>query len=94
MSNQKPIILCATEKGRAVIFGYVDEEPTPGEPVKLHRARMVIRWASGGLFRLASEGPIDADRISPEVPSTTETVWQEWIEVSLEAAAAWEAYGE
>jgi len=55
---------------------------------------MVIRWASGGLFRLASEGPILADRISPEVPSTTETVWQEWIEVSLDAAAAWEAYGE
>jgi len=92
MDDRTPIILCATEKGRAVIFGYVDETPTPGEPVTLHDARMVIRWASGGIFRLAAEGPIEKDRISPEVPSTTETVWKEWIEVSDEASAAWEGY--
>lgn len=91
--DRQPIILCATEKGRAVIYGYVDELPEPGEPVTLYDARMVLRWKGGGLFRLASEGPRDVDVITDEIPSTTETVWQEWVEASDDAALAWEEYG-
>ena len=85
--NEMPIILCCGDKGRAVVYGYVLGEPVPGEPVTLRRARMVIRWAGrGGLFGVAASGPATGSAITVAVGSTTETVWQEWIAVSPEAA--------
>lgn len=86
----KRIVLCATEKGRAVIYGTVDSDPVPGEPVTLRDARMVLCWAieCGGLFGLCAKGPKGHTHITHAVPSTTATVWKEYLEVTDEAAAA------
>jgi len=90
-----PIILCCGANGRAVVFGRVESAPVPGEPVTIHGARMIIYWAGkAGLFGLAAKGPADGSRITSAVPSTTETVWQEWIEIAPETAEkinAWPA---
>lgn len=92
--KRQPIILCAGQNGRAVIYGYVDSEPVPGEPVRLYDARMLIYWHSDskGLFGCAAKGPAKGSRLSPVVPSTTETVWQEWIEVTPRAARVFDGY--
>lgn len=92
--NRKPIILCAGQNGRAVIYGWVESEPVPGEPVRLYDARMLLRWssASNGLFGCAADGPAKGSRLTPSVPSTTETVWQEWIEVTDRAAEVFDGY--
>lgn len=88
MSPRQPIILCAGANGRAVIYGYVDDEPVPGEPVALYDARMVLEWTgSSGLFGLSVHGPADGSRITAPVAKTVETVWQEWLTVSAAAAA-------
>jgi len=92
--NEIPIILCCGANGRAVVFGYVDELPVNGEPVTMYRARMVIYWAGArGLFGVAADGPETGSRLSPVVKMVTETVWQEWMDVTAEAAErinAWE----
>ena len=89
-SSLIPIILCAGENGRAVIFGRVEKLPTPGQPVTLRDARMVLYWSSdcGGLFGLAAAGPKTSTRITRTIPSTCETRWQEYAEVEPAAAAA------
>jgi len=95
--NKKPIILCAGQNGRAVIFGHVASDPVAGQPVTLYDAKMVLRWdsACGGLFGLAAQGPKADTRLTHAVAETTETVWQEWVAVSADAASAllkWPAY--
>lgn len=82
-----PIILCAGTHGRCVVYGYTNEEPAVGEPVVLRRARMILSWSGGGgLFGVAVQGPRDGTRITHAVPTTCETVWQEWVECTAEAA--------
>ena len=90
MNDSKTIILCAGTNGRAVIIGEVGTDPVPGEPVTLRNARMVLYWSAecGGLFGLAAKGPKTNTRITHAVPQTTETVWQEWTEVTPEAVEA------
>ena len=88
----KPIILCGGENGRCLIYGKVESEPVPGEPVKLHDARMVIYYPSGGTFGLATDGPPDGSKITKAVSETVETKWQEWIAVSDEAAERFDAW--
>lgn len=85
-----PILLCATPTGRAVIFGYVDRRPIPGEAVTLHDARMVLYWdcACGGIFGLAANGPKGDTRVTSSIVETTATVWREWIRVSDSAVVA------
>lgn len=95
----KSIILCCGANGRAVLFGEVEQDPVPGEPVKLRNARMIIYWARecGGLLGLAARGPKDETRITHAVPAVTETVWQEFVETTAEAATLireWPADGE
>ena len=98
MSNQtkedsmKPIILCGGEGGRCLIYGRVESDPVPGEPVTLHRARMVIYYPFGGTFGLAAEGPPHGSRITSEVSETVETKWQEWIAVDDDAASKFDAW--
>ncbi len=94
MTERQPIILCAGQNGRAVIYGYVDSEPVPGQPVRLYDARMLLRWNgdSRGLFGCAANGPADGSSLTPAVPSTTETVWQEWIEVTPAAAEVFDGH--
>lgn len=93
--TKKPIILCCGASGRALVYGYVDGDPVAGQPVTLRDARMVLRFAVHGLFGLAAKGPAGDTRITHAVPATTETVWQEWIAVTTDAATAidgWHAY--
>ena len=84
--SKKPIILCAGQNGRALVYGYVEEEPEPGCPVKLYRARMVLYYPSGGTFGLAAEGPPAESRVTHAVDVVVETVWQEFLAVSADAA--------
>ena len=95
-TKKTPIILCAGDNGRAVVFGYVTSKPVAGKPVTLTDARMVLRWdaACGGLFGLAADGPKGSTRLTHAVSSTTSTVWRQTIDVSPKAAkemAAWPA---
>ena len=84
---ETPIILCCGEHGRAVVYGYVEREPVPGEPVELRRARMLLRWVgTGGLFGVAAEGPADGSRLTVAVARVVETRWQEWLAVTPGAA--------
>ena len=89
--GMKPIILCAGQNGRALVYGYVTAEPEPGRPVELRHARMVIYYPSGGTFGLAASGPPDGSRISARIEVTVETVWQEWMAVSEAAAGKFDA---
>lgn len=84
----QPIILCAGANGRAIIYGRVTRKPVPGKPVTLTAARMVLHWdrECGGLFGLAAKGPKGGTSMTHAVPSTTETVWQETVDVTPEAA--------
>jgi hypothetical protein len=84
--TMKPIILCAGEKGRALVFGYVEHEPVEGYSVRLTNARMIIYYPKGGTFGLAAEGPPDGSRVTAAVDVTVETKWQEWLSVSEKAA--------
>lgn len=89
---EKPIILCAGENGRCLVYGYVTEEPVPGQPVRLSRARMVIRYTSGGTFGLAAEGPPEGSSVTHAVETTVETRWQEWLAVSDKAAERFDGW--
>jgi len=81
------IILCGGNSGRCVVFGTTESEPVHGEPVRLTDARMILYWANeDGLFDVASNGPAPGSRLTPVVSTTVETVWQEWVAVSEEAA--------
>jgi len=96
MPTKKTVILCCGDHGRAIVIGDVTRLPTPGKPVRLTNARMVLYWSKecGGLLGLAANGPKADTRITPAVPSVCETVWQEYVEVSPDAAeeiAKWPA---
>ena len=89
---KQPIILCAGANGRALVYGYVEQEPEPGKPVRLEKARMIIYYPSGGTFGLASDGPPDGSRVTHAVDVVTETVWQEWLSVSTAAAEVFDGW--
>ena len=93
-TKRHPIILCAGENGRCVVFGRVDEYPESGKPVIMHDARMVIYWSSecGGLMGLAAHGPRTSTKITAPVPRTLETKWQEYVECTPESIAAIDAW--
>ena len=82
-----PVIVCAGEHGRAVVYGYTSRVPHPGENVRLTNARMVIRWGNqcGGLFGLASSGPGSDTCLTRSVDETTCTVRQA-LSVAKDAA--------
>lgn len=88
-TNRKPYIICGGATGRAVIFGWLDADPTTDAPVIIHDARMVLYWpgACGGLLGLAATGPRDGLRLTSAVARVTDTVRQS-LSVSDEAASA------
>lgn len=90
--TKKPIILCAGEHGRCLVYGYVDKDPEPGKPVRLEKARMVIYYPSGGTFGLAAKGPPPQSKVTVAIAATVETVWQEWMAVTAEAASVFDAW--
>ena len=89
---RQPILLCAGQNGRALVYGYVNEEPVPGQPVRLEQARMVLYYSEGGTFGLAATGPPKGSRVTHAVETVVETVWQEWLSVSEEAAKEFDAW--
>jgi hypothetical protein len=88
----KPIILCAGQNGRCLVYGYVSKEPVAGQPVRLERARMILRFPSGGTFGLAAKGPPENSRVTHVVDVTVETSWQEWLAVSDDAAKVFDEW--
>ncbi|MEK9735753.1 MAG: hypothetical protein VW239_00355 [Candidatus Nanopelagicales bacterium] len=96
MKNTKatkfPIILCCGADGRALIYGYVDAEPVPKQPVRLERARMTLYYPSGGTLGLGAVGPPDGSLVTHAVDVTVETVWQEWLSVSKSAAEKFDGW--
>ena len=87
-----PILLCAGTNGRALVFGYVESEPEPGQPVRLHKARMCLYYPAGGTFGLASVGPPSGSQVTDAVGVVVETVWQEWLAVSDKAAETFDGW--
>ena len=87
MSDKKriPIILCATEKGRACLFGYVDAEPIVGQPVKMYDVRMILYFARSGILGHASTGPEEETRMTGPVPWLIESTWAQCFAVSFMA---------
>ena len=95
--KKKPIILCAGENGRALVYGFVDSDPVPDKPVTLTDARMILYYPSacGGIFGVAASGPKEGARVTHAVAETASTVWCQWISVSDESMmrfADWPAY--
>ena len=94
-SKLKPILLCCGANGRAVVYGRVETDPVPGEPVVILGARMILYWSveTCGVFGLAARGPGNGCRITAAVERVVETVWQEALSVSAEASIAIDAWG-
>ncbi|MDX1253659.1 MAG: hypothetical protein R3201_00120 [Oceanisphaera sp.] len=84
----KPYIITTGANGRAVIYGYSETEPIPGQPYRLERARMVIYWTEHGLLGLAADGPQSGARISKVVEFTSGEVVRQVLSVSAAAAVA------
>lgn len=90
-------IICTGTHGRAVVFGYSENEPEEGKPFRMSRMRMVLRWDAecGGLFGLAAGGPKADTRLTAEVPIGGGDDVKQWIAVPEEAAeliSAWPAW--
>lgn len=85
--SERPVMV--TTEYRGVFFGYADD--TGGDPIVLKRARMAIRWGTTrGILELAESGPTGNSKISARADLTVRKVTAV-IEVTPEAAAAWEA---
>lgn len=90
----KPYIICTGTSGRAVVYGYSETEPVPGNPFHLKRARMVISWSAecGGLLGLAKKGPQTSTRLTAIVSETGGDDVKQWVAVDAsEAMDAWPA---
>ena len=86
--EMKPYIVCTGENGRAVIYGYCEADPIAGQPIIVHKARMVLYWSSecGGLLGLAARGPQTKTRLTHAVDRTGLSAVTEWVDVSASAA--------
>ena len=92
--ERKPYIICGGETGRAVVFGWLDDDPVPGQPVIMYDAQMVLYWSEqcGGLFGLAANGPKTGTRITAPVSRVTDQNCKQSLAVSEAAVkqfAAW-----
>lgn len=87
-----PVVICGGSHGRAVVFGYVDEQPRHGQPVTIYDASMILSWSGpSGLFGLAARGPESGTRITAVV-SRVDDVCQQALSVSESAAQALAAW--
>lgn len=95
MPNMIPILVFSgTPQPRAVVFGWVESEPVHGQPVRLHRACMVLRCRQpDGFFGIASRGPAGETNLTPVVEVVEDSLVQQWCRVSPAAAAALDAWG-
>jgi len=89
---KRPYIVCAGQYGRAVIFGWAETEPIPGQPYRLHRARMILRFARTGLHGHAARGPVEGTRMTSAVTVDAGEAVRQVLHVSASAAAALDAW--
>lgn len=82
--------LVVTTEHRGVFFGY--GQVTDGDTIRIERARMVVYWSAdvGGVVGLAAKGPSKSCRVGPAAPAITLRGVTAIMEVSAEAAKAWE----
>jgi hypothetical protein len=82
--------LVVTTAHRGVFFGY--GEPSDGSTIRLERARMCVYWPkeTRGVVGLASDGPKRGSKVGPAAPAITLRDVTAVMEVSEEAAQAWE----
>ena len=74
--------------GRAVVFGWADEEPEVGVPCVLNDARMVLRWEGrAGVFGLAAIGPAHGSKMTAALSRVKDTP-QQVLSVAPSAAEA------
>lgn len=83
----RPVIVCTEYKG--VFFGYATD--TTGDPIRLERARMAIRWGTTrGIIELAEAGPGENSKISARADIEVRKITAVF-EVTPAAAERWEA---
>lgn len=84
----QPLVVTTVHRG--VFFGY--GEPEDGETIRLERARMCLYWPAGtkGVVGLASDGPQEGSRVGPAAPAMILRGVTAVMEVTSEAAKAWE----
>jgi len=86
----KPVLV--TTDNRGVFFGYLQTDEAP-HSVTLVDARNIIYWskATKGYLGLASDGPTNASRVGPKVPSLTLYGITSVADCTPEAVAKWES---
>lgn len=94
MAKAKRIVLVTTNK-RGVFCGELVSHKRTGEETltcKLKNVRMAVYWSADckGILGLCSDGPTANCRISKKAPGITLEGVHSIMEVSPEAAAAWE----
>ncbi len=91
MTDNKLRPVLVTTEFRGVFFGYADD--TSGDNIMLTNARNCIYWpsANGGFGGLASEGPAKGARIGARVDRIDLRKITSVVEVSVDAAKAWES---
>ncbi len=85
---ERPVIITTAHRG--VFFGYATE--TDGETIALRRSRLCVYWSADckGFMGLAANGPTKTCRVGPAADITLRNITAV-LEVSAEAAKAWEA---
>ena len=86
--NEKPVVVTTAHRGVFYGIGPVSDAPT----IRLTNARMVVYWSANvkGVLGLAATGPVGGCKVGPAVPAITLRDVTSVIEVSDEAAKAWE----
>ena len=90
-TKDRPVVVCTAHRG--VFFGYVAHDADLTTAVlRIERARMAVYWSTdvGGVVGLAAKGPSKGCRIGPAAPAITIQSVTSVMEVTPEAAAAWE----
>lgn len=83
----RPVIVCTEYRG--VFFGHAAD--TSGDVIQLMGARMAIRWGTTkGVAELAHTGPTSSSKLGAPADMELRKVTAV-IEVTTEAAKAWEA---
>ncbi len=90
--NEMTRAVIVTTEYRGVFFGHAED--TSGDTIKLTNARNCIYWpsANGGFLGLAKTGPVKGARIGETVSEIELRKVTSVVEVSEEAAKAWEGF--
>ena len=85
---ERPVIVTTAHRG--VFFGYATK--TDGETIALKRSRLCVYWSADckGFMGLAANGPTKSCKVGPPADITLRNITAV-LEVSPEAAKAWEA---